>query len=133
MVSDSTSLDATTARRIAIAAEALYLCNLLLLPLFAFVLLLILHHRYAPCADPVAGEHLHQTVSASLWAGVLLIPVPLLTLAISGLNSPGGWTITILYIVICHTSLVLTGILGLARAMAGKPFRFPLIGGRAVR
>lgn len=119
-------LQDTTARRIAISAEALYLGNLLLLPLLALLILLALYFRYHHCGNELASSHLHQAVSASLWAVALLVSVPLLTLSISGTNSPNGWTLTLLYLVVCHTSLVVTGIYGLARAMAGKPFRISL-------
>jgi len=120
----------TTARRIAVTAEALYLCNLLLLPLIAFVLLLALSFRYRHDDSELATNHLHQAVTASLWAAALLIPLPLLTLAISGMDSPNAWTVVILYTVVCHTALVMLGIIALARAMAGRPFYVPLIGGR---
>lgn len=120
---------ANNGKALAVAAEALYLCNLLLLPLLAFLLLLMLHYRYSRSGNELATMHLRQTVGASVWAGVLLLPIPLLTLAISGTDSPMGWTVSILYFVVCHAALVLAGALGLARAMAGKPYRYPLIGG----
>jgi hypothetical protein len=116
-------------RGVAIAAEALYLCNLLLLPLLAFLLLLWLHHRQIGSAPALAANHLHQTVAASLWAGVLLVPLPLLTLLAAGSDSPTGWTVAILWFVVCHAALVLAGALGLARAMAGQTYRYPVIGG----
>lgn len=120
---------ANNGKSLAVAAEALYLCNLLVLPLLAFVLLLTLHYRYTRSAPALAAGHLRQSVGASVWAGVLLVPIPLLTLAMSGIDSPMGLTIAILYFVVCHATLVLAGAIGLARAMAGKPYRYPLIGG----
>jgi hypothetical protein len=123
-------LDSDTGRHIAISAEALYLSNLLLLPLLAFALLLALYFRYRNSGKELAIGHLHQAIIASLWAAVLLIPIPPLLLLSIGFDSPAGWTVVILYIVVCHTSLVMIGIIGLTRAMAGRPFRFPLIGRR---
>jgi len=120
---------ANNGKALAVTAEALYLCNLLLMPLLAFLLLLLLDFRFSHEGGDLAMIHLRQTVRASIWAGMLLLPIPLLTLSITGTDSPMGWTVSILYFVVCHAALVLSGALGLARAMAGKPYRYPLIGG----
>ncbi|MCW9089327.1 MAG: hypothetical protein OQK54_07345 [Gammaproteobacteria bacterium] len=124
----ATEITPTDGKRLAIAAEALYLANLLVLPLLAFLLLWWLYSRQGAGAPPLAAAHLQQSVVASLWAGLLLIPLPLLTLILSG-GSLTGWTVAILWFVTCHAALVLAGAVGLARAMAGKPWRYPLIGG----
>ena len=113
---------------LAIAAESLYLINLLLLPGPGFLALLWLffhHHRDAP---PLARGHLRQTVSASLWAGALLIFANLLIVALGGYDSGWTWVVVILYFTTAHTTLVVFGILGLARALAGQPYRYPLVG-----
>lgn len=120
---------ASNGKVLAVAAEALFLSNLLILPFLSFLILLMLHYRYSRFAPALATNHLRQSVGASVWAGVLLLPIPLLTLTITGTESPMGWTVSILYFVVCHAALVLAGALGLARAMAGKPYRYPLIGG----
>lgn len=52
---------------LAVTAEALYLINLLLLPVIAFITLLILYSRNIAQAPPLAVCHLRQTLSASLW------------------------------------------------------------------
>lgn len=109
-------------------AESLYLANLLLLPGIAFVLLLWLYRRQRSGATSLALCHLRQTVTASIWAGVLLLPITILTITVGGYESIAAWTAAILYFTVCHTSLVLMGIIGLARAMAGRPWRFPLFG-----
>jgi hypothetical protein len=36
----------------------------------------------------------------------------------------------VLYFTTCHATLIFCGAIGLSRALAGKPFRFPLIGPR---
>ena len=43
-----------------------------------------------------------------------------------------SWVALILYFTTIHATLVLLGMFGLARAMNGQPFRFPLIGPREV-
>jgi hypothetical protein len=75
---------------LAIAADSLYLLNLLLLPGLGFLALLGLFFRYRQDTPPLARIHLRQTVSASLWAGALLIFANLLIVALGGYDS--GWT-----------------------------------------
>ena len=38
------------------------------------------------------------------------------------------WVVAILYFTCIHSTLVLLGAIGLARALSGRTFRFPLIG-----
>jgi hypothetical protein len=111
-----------------VLAESLYLANLLLVPGLAFGILLYLYRRHAVSAPPLARCHLRQTLSASLWAGALLILVNLLILLLGGYRAAYTWLLVILYFVVCHTTLVMLGMIGLARAMAGQCFRYPLVG-----
>jgi uncharacterized membrane protein len=115
-------------RKLAVTAEALFLCNLLLLPGIAFIWLLLLGHKHRDTASPLALCHLRQTVAASIWAGVLLLPITVLTIAVGGYDSIGAWTVALIYFTTCHASLVLVGVFGLSKAMAGQPWRYPLIG-----
>lgn len=113
---------------LALVAESLYLINLLVLPGLGFLALLWLYFRRRANAAPLAQIHLRQTVSASLWAGVLLVLVNLLIIILGGYDAAWTWVIVILYFTTVHTSLVILGILGLARALAGQPYRYPLVG-----
>ena len=113
---------------LAIAAESLYLVNLLLLPGLAFLALLWLYFRHRDDAPALARGHLRQTLSASLWAGALLVIVNLLIVALGGYAAAWTWVVVILYFTTAHTTLIVLGILGLARALAGQPYRYPLIG-----
>ena len=112
---------------LAVAAEGLYLANLLLLPglAFAFLAVLFLRRRGAPA---LAVAHLEQTFAASLWAGVLLVLVNALILLLGGYEGAHTWVLLITYFTICHSSLVVLGILGLAKALAGQCWRYPLVG-----
>jgi len=127
---NDTSAPETAGQRLAILAEALYLANLLLLPGIAFIALATLYMKQRPSTPPLSRCHLLQTMSASLWAGLLLCIVSLLIILLGGLHSPYTWMVVIIYFTTCHTTLVLLGIVGLARAMAGKQFHYPLIGRR---
>ncbi len=114
--------------RIAIIAESLYLANLLLLPGFAFAGLLYLFLKQGDACPPIARAHLAQTFRASLWAGFLLIAVSLLIVAIGGFDNGWTWVILITYFTIGHSTLIIFGIVGLSKAIAGQCWRFPLVG-----
>lgn len=122
---------AEAGRRYAIAAESLYLANLLLVPGFAFLGLLWLWFRPEAKASPLALQHLRQTLVASLWAGALLVGLSAAILLVGGFGSMWSWLAVILYFTFFHSTLVLCGMVGLAHALAGRPFRFPLIGPRS--
>ena len=64
-------------------------------------------------------------MSASLWAGALLILANLLIVVLGGYQTAWTWIIVILYFTTVHATLVLLGIFGLARALAGQPCRYP--------
>jgi hypothetical protein len=113
-----------------VLAQSLYLANLLVLPGLAFVVLAWLALRTPPDAGPLALAHLQQTFAASLWAGGLLVLVSLSILLLGGFRAPYAWTLVILYFTFCHSALVLLGMLGLAKALAGQCWRFPLVGRR---
>lgn len=113
---------------LAVVAEVLYLANLLLLPLLAFAALAVLWRRSGRDAPPLAAAHLRQTLFASLWAGGLLVIVNLLILLLGGYGAPSTWVVIILYFTVCHSALILLGMLGLAKALAGKCYRFPILG-----
>jgi hypothetical protein len=115
---------------IAVQAEALYLVNLLVVPGLAFLALLWLARRHAGSSNPLTRCHLRQTVVVSLWAGLLLVAVTLLIVLLGGFEAPATWVVLILYFTCCHSALVLFGVLGLARAMAGQLYVYPLIGSR---
>jgi uncharacterized Tic20 family protein len=113
---------------LAVTAEALYLANLLLLPGLAFIALLVVYERYIRTAPILAVCHLRQTVSASLWAGALLLAANIIILLLGGYRSPNTWMVVIIYFTTCHATLVLLGVMGLAKAMAGQTYRYPLVG-----
>mgnify|MGYP000258266817 CR=1 FL=1 len=113
---------------IAVAAEILYLVNLLLLPGLAFIALLVVYFRHIKPAPALARCHLRQTLSASLWAGGLLLLANASILLLGGYRSPNTWMVVIIYFTTCHATLVLLGVMGLAKAMAGQCYRYPLVG-----
>jgi len=113
---------------LAVAAEVLYLANLLVLPLIAFLTLGALFLRCDKETPPLAAAHLKQAFSGSLWAGILLVVINVPILALGGYGGVHTWILIILYFTVCHSALVLLGVVGLAKAMAGQCWRFPLVG-----
>ncbi len=123
----STNDDRRPGTQIAILAESLYLANLLLIPGIAFIVLLVLYFRHRE-DPPLARSHLQQTVAASLWAGVLLILANASIIVLGGYDGPYTWAIAITYFTMAHSTLILFGMVGLVRALAGQCWRYPLIG-----
>ena len=116
-------------RGLAITAESLFLANLLVAPGLAFLALVWMRRQYAD-APPLARCHMDQSFFVSLWGGVLLVVATTSILAMGGLAWQWTWIMVILYFTTIHSTLILFGILGLAKALAGKPYVYPLIGPR---
>ena len=115
-------------KKLAITAEFLYLMNLLVLPGIAFLILTWLYLKYDSKSPSLASCHLRQSFSASIWAGLLLLLVTSIVFFAGGYDSPYLWVTMILYFTICHSSLIVLGIFGLVKAMAGEKFHYPIIG-----
>lgn len=122
------SVELSEGKTTAVAAESLYLVNLLLAPGLGFIALLILWWRAHADAPPLAAAHLTQTVTASLWAGLLLIIANAIIVTVGGYHGPYTWVVAITYFTICHATLVMFGAFGLSKAIAGQCWRFPLVG-----
>ena len=117
-------------QNLAVLAEALFLTNLLLAPGIAFAVLLWLWLRHKDSAPLLARQHLKQTTFVSLWGGLLLVTLTTLLILVGGLAWEYTWVIVILYFTCIHSTLVLFGVFALTKAMAGQPWRYPLIGPR---
>ncbi|MDP2878474.1 MAG: hypothetical protein Q8N74_02965 [Sulfuricella sp.] len=118
----------TPGQSLAVWAETLYLANLLLAPGLAFAALLWLYFKRSADTPALAVCHLRQAISASLWAGALLVIANAAIILFGGYAAPKTWLIVILYFTTCHSTLVLLGVLGLAKAMAGQKYVYPLVG-----
>ncbi len=120
--------DRPPGQSLAVTAEVLYLLNMLPLPGIAFVALLWLYWRHYENASALARGHLSQTVIATFWAAGLLLGLNLLILGLGGYRSPSVWVVVFLYFVTCHSAFILLGVIGLVKALAGQPYRYPLVG-----
>ena len=122
--------EAAPGQSLAVWAEALYLGNLLLAPGLAFGVLAWLWWRHKDTAPPLARQHLHQATMVSLVGGVLIVCLSGAWVALGGLHSAWTWVVVLTYFVCIHGTLVLLGMFALTKAMAGQPWRYPLIGPR---
>ena len=91
------SAELTEGAGTAITAESLYLVNLLLAPGLGFLPLLWMWWRSREQAPPLAASHLSQTLSGSLWAGMLLVVANGLILLLGGYRGPHVWVVVITY------------------------------------
>lgn len=115
-------------RNLAVIAEALYLANLLLLPGIAFAILFWLWRKNRHTASLLARQHLRQATFVSLYGGLLIVSLTAIFLAAGGLHWEWTWVLVIMYFTCVHSTLVIFGMFGLAKAMAGQTWRYPLIG-----
>ena len=115
-------------QNLAVLAESLFLINLLLLPGLAFAGLFALWLKNRDSAPPLARQHLRQTTFVSLVGGFLIVSLITLFILIGGLRHEYTWVAVILYFTCIHSTLVLFGMYGLIKALAGQTWRFPLIG-----
>lgn len=119
---------AADGQRLAVLAESLFLANLLVAPGIAFGVLLWLWHKHKASAPLLARQHLKQATLVSLYGGILIVSLSTLFIAIGGLHWEWTWVVVILYFTCFHSTLVMFGMFGLAKAMAGQVWRYPLIG-----
>lgn len=119
-------------RELAVMAESLYLANLLIAPGLAFGALVWLWFKHREEAPPLARQHLWQATFVSVVGGVLIVCLTGLLVALGGFDEPWTWVVVITYFVCVHGVLVLFGMFALAKAMAGQPWRYPLIGPRSL-
>lgn len=114
-------------RQLAIAAESLYLVNLMLLPGLAFVVLCLLQLGPGREAGPLARNHLSQTIGISALGGALIVSVCLLLFLLGGFG-PWTWVWVIFYFTFVHSSLIFMGVFGFIKAMNNQHFSYPLLG-----
>ena len=121
-------MDAEAGKSLAVKAQSLYLVNLMLAPGLAFVLLLLLDWFNRGRTDALATNHLSQTVGVTVAGGALIVVVSAFFILFGSLDSGYTWMVVVMYFTFIHSSLILMGVMGLVKAMAGEHYVFPLIG-----
>ncbi len=112
---------------IAMMAEALFLANLLLIPIIPFLFLVYLFSKYRNQKDSIAYNHISQTLTASIFAGIFIVLIAAGFYFFSTTSTAITWTIIITYLTCVHSIFVMLGIYGLSKAMSGQIVKFPLI------
>ena len=113
---------------LAVTAAGLFIANLTIAPVIAFLVLAWLWHTRRNSVSSFARNHLAQAFHVSLRGGALLIAVVSALIALGGLSWPWTWVLVVLYFTFVHSTLVVCGCLALAKAMAGRTYQFPLLG-----
>jgi hypothetical protein len=127
---DADAGETVPGQELAVLAESLYLINLMLAPGLAFLAIVWLWLKRRQDAPPLARCHLDQTFQVSLWGGVLLIVANAALFLAFGWDWEWTWVFVVIYFTCVHSTLILLGMLGLAKALAGKPYVYPYIGPR---
>lgn len=113
---------------LAVAAEALFLANLMIIPVLGFVLMVVLWNKHKHHEDPIVRNHLQQTVFTSIWGGAILVGVSVFVFVLGGLDNPVSWVVGVLYFVCVHAALILLGVIGLNKAILAQKWRYPILG-----
>ena len=127
---NSASDNSVDGKPLAILAESLYVANLLIIPFAGFIILGFIFLKKHGDAPPLAQSHLEQTVAASIGIAIMFIAFAgiIMLLRMWGLEAVAVWIIAVIVFTIIHATMVLFGVLGLAKAMAGKCWRYPVFG-----
>ena len=117
-------------RDLAVLIESLYVANLLILPVLAFIVLALMFIKKHGSLPALADSHLEQTISASIWIGVIffVVAITVMMMKLLGVEDVTLWIIAIITFTIIHATMVLIGVFGLAKALSGKCWRYPLVG-----
>lgn len=114
----------------AVLVESLYVANLLILPVLSFIILLYLFlTRHGPL-PPLANSHLEQTISAGFLTAVMFFTggMMIIMMRLNGIEDVTLWMIAIILFTVLHASMVLLGVVGLAKALSGKCWAYPVVG-----
>lgn len=112
---------------LAIIAEGLYLLNLLF-PLLPLLALVWLRWRHRAHPDAVVRSHLKQTFAGAALSTGLFACANLLILLLGGYATVHALVVFEVYFIFCVPPLLIPGLLGLIKAMAGQDYRYPLLG-----
>ena len=106
-------------KKAATIAQSLYLANLLVFPIIAFIALLLMFYQRKNSKELVY-QHQVRAIQLSIAAGVLLLLIPALVVFYLG-NVPQFLMLLLLYFIVLHVCFVLVGMINVSRAMSNKP------------
>ena len=126
----NTEDEKTEGQDFAVIVESLYVANLLILPLLSFAVLVYLFIKKHGSLPPLANSHLEQTISACIYIAAMFFigAITIITMQLGGIEDVTLWIIAVILFTILHATMVFLGILGLAKALSGKCWRYPVVG-----
>ena len=108
-------------------AHMLFLLNITVLPVIAFIWLLINYSKIGEADNKTVIHHYRQSIIANVMSGILLVIVSAGIVFGGGLDSPYMWMWLILYFTSIHSLLILLAVFAYFRAKAGRPYSYPLV------
>jgi len=106
-------------KKLSTIAQSLYVANLLILPGFAFLFLLVYFIKYKSRFG-LARIHLYRSMQLCVINGLVLAVIPFVYVFVLSKSNAASIMIMIFYFVCMHAVFVLLGMLNLSRAMAKK-------------
>jgi mannose/fructose/N-acetylgalactosamine-specific phosphotransferase system component IIC len=111
-------------KRWAVIAQSFYLANLTVLPVIGFLMLVFFYFKHDKNFSAFNRQHFLAAIIAGFCAGALLVIGPLAALLFFHFSDIALLSVVV-YAVIMHGMLVLTGIIFLAKSLANKPLITP--------
>lgn len=108
-------------------AHMLFLLNITVLPVIAFIWLLVRYSKLATDENTTIIHHYRQSIIANIMSGILLVIVSAGIVLGGGFDSPYMWMWLILYFTSIHSLLILLAVFAYFRAKAGRPYCYPLV------
>jgi threonine/homoserine/homoserine lactone efflux protein len=101
---------------------ALYsLLNLTILPVIAFIGLLLLYKKTEP--GTIDRYHAALGIKINMTAAVVLFAVSALMILLGGFDSPWTWVYVISYFTLVHTIFIIIAVWALVRSWSGEKLR----------
>lgn len=114
-------------KNLAVLSEGLYLLNLLL-QLIPLMVLAWLYVRHRNSEIALLGNHVRQTFFAALIASTIFLCAGVLVFTFGDNRTMSALIVFEIYYLVCVPLMLIPGLFGLLRAMAGQEYRYPLIG-----
>ena len=109
--------------KLASKAAALSLLNLTLLPVIAFIGLLLI--RKDSSIESIARYHTDLGIKLNIIAAIVLFVVSGVMILFGGFNSPWTWVYVISYFTLVHTIFIIVAVWALVRSWSGDQLRDP--------
>ena len=97
------------------------LLNLTILPLFSFIVLLLIYKKTSP--DAIDRYHATLGIKINVAAAAALFLVSAIMIVLGGFDSPWTWVYVISYFTLVHTAFIVFALWALVRAWSGDKLK----------